>query len=499
MRPWIDQLKEGTNMFFQRVKTAGIAHNAYLLGTEGVGILVDPRRDVTEYLDLARKNKLEIQFVLETHRHEDFVVGSAELQKLARVKVVASNHEFFGNADIKMAHRERKEIGGLIFECLYTPGHTPESVSFAVYFKERPGVAWAVFTGDALFIGEAGRTDLPDPRKTAENAAVLYDSVQQHILPLGDQTLLYPAHGSGSVCGGNIADHDESTIGIERTYNPAFVCSKEEFIQKKLKERIPRPPYFTLMEKLNLSGGISLPGPPQMIPVLGPENFQRRAADGIVIDTRLPESFAGGHIRGSYSIWLAGLAVFSGWIADHKLPVFLVIERPDDLQSAFLHLTRVGVDNVAGVLAGGFEAWRDAGLPIQMSGTISAMSERLWSGQLEILDVRDITEYEKGHIRGAKHAYVGFLPEMDGKISNADVDKAIAVTCSVGHRASLAASILLRRGFKNVVNVIGGMTAVMKVGKPLVDGPDIENTLDAEIVERQAGGFQSCSGDGVSA
>ena len=478
-------------MFFQRIKTDGIAHNAYLLGTEGIGILIDPRRDVAEYLELARKNKLEIQFVLETHRQEDFVLGSAEMQKLARVKVVAGNHKFFGNADIKMAHRERKEMGGLIFECLYTPGHTPESVSFAVYFKERPELTWAVFTGDALFIGEAGRTDLPDPHKTAKNAAILYDSIQKHILPLGNQTLLYPAHGSGSVCGGNIADYDESTIGIERTYNPAFICSKEEFIQNKLKERIPRPPYFTLMEKLNLKGGISLPGAPELIPVLSPQNFQRKSADGIVIDTRLPEAFAGGHIRGSYSIWLAGLPVFSGWIADHKLPIYLVLERPDDLKNAFLHLTRVGVDNVAGVLAGGFEGWRDAGMPIQMSGTISAASDKLWSGQWEVLDVRDITEYEKGHIGGAKHAYVGFLPEIDGGKIEADVHKQIAVTCSVGHRASLAASILLQKGFKNVVNVIGGITAAKKLGKPLVKGPDAEKTLDAAIIERQSGGSDS--------
>lgn len=473
-------------MFFKVFKTPGLAHNAYLIGTKGTGILIDPRRDVDEYLSEALKNKLEIGYVLETHRQEDFVIGSDPVRQITGAKVVSGKHEFSAHSDIQLADGEDLEIGDLIFRCLYTPGHTPESVSYAVYMKEKPDTAWAVFTGDALFIGEAGRTDLPDPDKTAENAAILFDSIQTKLAPLGDQTLLYPAHGSGSVCGGNIAEYDGSTIGFERTYNPAFVKTKEEFIEAKLKERIPRPPYFRLMEKLNLKGGIPLSKKPSAIPVLTPVDFERESASGIVIDTRLPEAFAGGHIPGSYNIWLDGLPVFGGWVADDKVPVYLVLERPEDIEKAFLFLERTGVDNISGVLAGGFEGWRDAALKIEQSGTFTVDCDLLDSNSVSLLDVRDISEFEEGHIAGSKHAYVGFLPELKNIKRNLDDDKPVVLICNVGHRASLATSILLRSGIKNVFNLLGGITAWKKRKKPLVEGPDDEQTLDLEIIKSQS-------------
>ncbi len=472
-------------MFFQRIKTPGVAHNAYLIGSMGVGIIVDPRRDVDEYFAIARKNKLEIKYVFETHRQEDFVLGSAYIRQLTAAQIVSGRHKYSAHSDLSLADGETLEIGELTFRCLYTPGHTPESVSYAVYMKGNPDRAWAVFTGDALFIGEAGRTDLPDPGKTAENASILYESIHNKILPLGDQTLLYPAHGAGSVCGGNIAAYDESTLGFERGYNPAFINSKEQFIENKIKERIPRPPYFRLMEKLNLKGGIPLSTAPESIVILTPKDFARESKKGMVIDTRLPEAFAGGHIPGSFSIWLDGLPVFGGWVADEKAPVYLVLERPEDMEKAFLNLERIGVDNIAGVLAGGFEGWRNAGLDIQMSGTVSVSARSLESGKLRIVDVRDITEYEEGHIRGAKHAYVGFLPGMKDLASELDPHEPVAVICSVGHRAGLAASILLRAGFRNVFNVLGGVTAWKMLDKPLVSGPDEKRTLDLAIINKR--------------
>ncbi len=471
-------------MFFQRIKTPGIAHNAYLIGTEGVGILVDPRRDIDEYVTIARKNKLAIKYVFETHRQEDFVLGSATIRQLCGAKIVSGKHKLFAHSDLRLADGAQLEIGELLFRCLYTPGHTPESVSYAVYFQDKPEIAWAVFTGDALFIGEAGRTDLPDVNKTAENAAILYDSIQQKILPLGDQTLLYPAHGAGSVCGGNIANYDQSTLGLERRYNPAFTQSREEFVQLKLKERIPRPPYFRLMERLNLKGGLALSKDPDTIPSLLPKDFAQESAKGIVIDTRLPEAFGGGHIPGSYSIWLDGLPVFGGWIADDKVPVYLVLEQPTDVKEAALHLQRIGVDNIRGVLAGGFERWRDAGLEISMSGTLSVNSNALQDERTSILDVREITEFEEGHIRGSRHAYVGFLPELGAIERQLDRNQAVAVTCSVGHRASLAVSMLLRMGFTRVFNMLGGMTAWKKLGKPVVTGSDTTHTLDRKILQK---------------
>lgn len=472
-------------MFFQRIKTKGVAHNAYIVGSKGVCAIIDPRRDIDEYLQIARKNKLQIKYVLETHRQEDFVFGSDQIREATKAEIVSGKHKYSAHSDVYLDDGEELKLGDLTFRCLYTPGHTPESVSYACFMKDKPTSAWAVFTGDALFIGEAGRTDLPDPDKTAENAEILYDSIHQKILPLGDQTLLYPAHGSGSVCGGNIAEYDESTIGFERTYNPAFICSKIEFVKKKVEERIPRPPYFTLMEKLNLRGGIKLSKNPDAVPILTPKDFARESENGIVIDARLPEAFAGGHVPNSYSIWLDGLPVFGGWVADDEMPVYLVLDRPDDLKDAFLHLQRIGVDNICGVLAGGFEAWRDAGLDIQMSGTLSVSSKSFAEGGISVLDVRDITEYEEGHIRDSRHAYVGFLPDMPNIKEEFNPQQPLAVTCGVGHRASLAVSILQRAGYKNLLNLLGGITAWKKLDKPLVTGPDATRTLDKDIINKR--------------
>ncbi len=471
-------------MEFKRFKTEGIAHNAYILGTEGIGIIIDPRRDVDEYLEWALSKKINIKYVLQTHRQEDFVLGSKILKEKLGVIVVASNHPISRVADKRMADDEVFDIGGLSIKTLHTPGHTPESVSYAISLKEHPEKVWAVFTGDALFIGETGRTDLPDRNKTAENAGILFDSIHKKILPLGDNVLIYPAHGAGSVCGGNIAKYDESTLGFERTYNPVFTLSREEFISKKLEERIPRPPYFALIEKLNTKGGLPLEKNWNSIVSYSSKDFEKQIKKGIVIDTRLPEAYAGGHIPESYSIWLDGLPVFGGWIAFENKPVFLVLERSEDLKKAFMHLARIGIDSIKGVLSGGFESWRNEGLPVDQSGIVTPMD--LSKSKISLIDVRDITEYStKGHAPLASHNYVGYLERNSNPVKkHFPKDKPIAVTCTVGHRASLAVSILKRNGYKKVYNLIGGMGAWMKLKLPLKKDIDPKRILDKkEITE----------------
>jgi hydroxyacylglutathione hydrolase len=340
-----------------------------------------------------------------------------------------------------------------------------------------------VFTGDTLFIGETGRTDLPAPEQTSDNAGLLYDAVHQKLLPLGDQTLLYPAHGAGSVCGGKIADRDESTLGLERTYNPVFTQTREAFIAAKVKERIPRPPYFAIMERLNLKGGIPLAKRPEEVRLLQPKQFESELKRGIVIDARAPEAYAGGHIPGSLSIWASGLPVFGGWVADETTPVFLVLTSMQELKQAVLALARIGVDGVQGVLAGGFDAWRNAGLPVEASG---AMAPRELQGRIDemrVLDVREDSEFEEeGHIPRASHLYVGYLgAHLQEVTPPLDKSQPIAVTCSVGHRASLAVSILRRQGYRDVVNVLGGMTAWSKLELPVAK--DATNTVATPDVE----------------
>lgn len=453
-------------MFFQRVKTKGLGHNAYVLGCgEGLAVVVDPRRDVADYLSLARENNLTIAYVLETHRQEDFEFGSRNIAEATGAKIVTGTHELFGESDLKLADGGELTVGTTRFVALETPGHTPESVCYAVYPKDAGGACWAVFTGDTLFVGEAGRTDLPDPAKTGENAGLLYDAIHKRIAPLGDQALVLPAHGSGSACGGNISDRDDTTLGIEKATNPAFKKSRREFVQLKVDEKLPRPPYFRHMEEVNLHGGRPL----QVLRdghLLQPKQLQQRMKEGLLIDTRSPEAFAGAHIAGSYNIWLEGLSTFGGWIANHQTKLFLVVDKPEEAHKAVQALARVGIDGVEGVLVKGVESWREQGLPIEQLGTTSAQEVATWMRDepVPILDVRDDMEWEEKHIPGAMHTYVGYLEE---NLPAVPKTSRLVVHCTVGHRSGLAASILRKHGYTGVLNLLGGLKAWEKLDLPL--------------------------------
>ena len=262
-----------------------------------------------------------------------------------------------------------------------------------------------------------------------------------------------------------------------------FTKTREAFIRSKVEERIPRPPYFSVMEELNLRGGAPLAKQPGEVPILQPKELARALAEGIVLDAREPEAFAAGHIPRSYSIWAGGLPVFGGWIAGPSTPVFLVLTSMDDVDSAVLSLARIGVDNVAGVLAGGFEKWRNAGLPVASSGAITPRDLSRVLGQVRVLDVREDSEFEEdGHIPQASHLYVGYVEEHLGKLEPplAKTER-VAVTCSVGHRASVAASILRRLGYERVENVLGGMTAWYALELPTEKGD--ENAVTTSDVE----------------
>lgn len=453
-------------MFFQRVKTKGLGHNAYVLGCgEGLAVVIDPRRDVAEYMDLARQNNLSIAYVLQTHRQEDFELGSRSLAEMTGAKIATGTHELFGESDIKLDDEEEFKVGTTRFVALATPGHTPESMCYAVYPKDAGEKCWGVFTGDALFVGETGRTDLPDPAKTGENAGLLYDAIHRKITPLGEQTLVLPAHGAGSACGGNISDRDDTTLGIEKATNPVFIKSRMDFVDLKLKEKLPRPPYFAHMEQVNLGGGrpLSSPSAPRL---LQPKEFQQRMKEGVLIDTRAPEAFAGAHIRGAYNIWQDGLSTFGGWVANDKTKIFLIVDKPEEAQKAVNALARVGIDSVEGVLVKGVEGWREHGLPIESSGTTSAQetAAAMQAGQVQVLDVRDDMEWEEKHIPGALHTYVGYLEDKPPQLPKTS---RIVIHCSVGHRSGLAASILRRQGYSDVYNMLGGITAWEKLGLPL--------------------------------
>jgi len=463
-------------MFFHRLKKPGLGQNSYILGCgKGLAVVIDPRRDVDEYLRLARENNLTIAYILETHRQEDFEFGSATLSEMTGAPVVSGCHEHFGNTDIQLTDGEDLEVGTTRFVVLETPGHTPESVTYACYVEDAGDQCWGAFTGDALFVGDTGRTDLPDPEQTGENAGILYDSIHTQIAPLGDQALLYPAHGAGSACGGDISDRDDSTLGLEKGTNPVFKQSRSEFVEHKLAEKMARPPYFRHMEKVNLLSGRPLPSP-GTFRVLQPKEFQKRMKEGLVIDTRSPEAFAGAHIASSYNIWLDGVPSLGGWVANENSRIFLVVDSPESMELAVMSLARIGIDSVEGVLLNGVERWREQGLPIETLATTSALETAEWmqQGRVHVLDVRDQYEWNEKHIPGAVHHYVGFLEE---NLPQLPKDSEIVVHCNVGHRSGVAVSILKRHGFERVHNMLGGIKAWESLDLPLTQADEAKKEV----------------------
>ncbi len=452
-------------MELRRFETPGIAHYAYLLADGGEAAVIDPRRDVDEYIRVARTLGVRIRYVIETHRQEDFVMGAAHLAERTGAAIVNGAHELFGHGDIRLADGDAIDLGRARIRALHTPGHTPESMSYAVFPREELWQAWGVFTGDALFFGDTGRTDLSDPDRTEENAALLYEMIHRKIVPLGDGALVFPAHGPGSVCGSGMDPRPMSTIGGERQYNAVLTSSQDVFVRRKASERLPRPPYFRTMEKVNLQGGLAPVGSPGEVPLLTPDEVAQAAKHAELLDTREPEAFAGGHIAGAYSIWLDGLAPFAGWIAEPTTPIVLILERDTDLEAAYLHLSRIGLDGVEGALLGGFDAWRTSGHPIETSGIITPHELTARADMLEVLDVREPAAYDAGHIAGARHCWVGDVEREVGALE-LDHRQPVVVTCGSGHRSGLAASMLLRHEFHDVRNLLGGMTAWRELDLP---------------------------------
>lgn len=446
-------------MQLRRIETPGIAHYAYLLGDAGVAAIVDPRRDVDEYLEVARELGVRVELVIETHRQEDFVLGSAQLAARIGAQIVTGQHECFGRGDIRLNDGETIALGRLRIRALHTPGHTPEGMCYAIHSATAPDRAWGVFTGDTLMFGDTGRTDLPGLDRVGDNAGLLYDSIHAKLGPLPDETLVFPAHGPGSVCGSGLAERPLSTIGLERRSNLVFTLERDAFVAHREADRLPRPPYFRRMEIVNLEGGLPPARRSGDVPLLSPDELAAALGDEVVlIDTREPEAFAGGHIPGAYSIWMAGLVPFAGWIASPTSPVHLCTNHDAEVDLAVAQLARIGVDEVRGALRGGFGSWRSSGRPI---ATHSVMLPRELAGRLDdvsVLDVREAHEFDSGHIPEARNVYVG---EIERSVDSLPLDRRrpIAVTCGVGHRGSLAASMLERAGFSDVRNLLGGMRA----------------------------------------
>ncbi|MDD5038363.1 MAG: MBL fold metallo-hydrolase [Dehalococcoidales bacterium] len=454
-------------MIFERVKSEGIAHNSYLIGSGSEIAVIDPRRDCQVYVDFVQQRGLKIRYIFETHRNEDFVIGSVELNKITGAPIYHGPglDWKYGNT---LVNGQEFRIGYLGLTAIHTPGHTDESMSYVVTDPTTSNARVMVFTGDTLFAGSVGRIDLYGPHEAKRLASNIYDSIFSKLLPLGDGVILCPTHGAGSLCGTNIANRDESTLGIERLYNPTLqLKDKDEFIKYKMSEQIEVPHYFRKMEKYNLEGPPLLGCWPMPEP-LNPIEFRAKLGMGAVaVDTSEPAAFGGAHIKGAYSIWLNGLPIFAGWVLSYDKSILLVLEDQSHLERAVRYLIRAGYDKIAGYLKGGTESWYNAGFTTESLALLSVHELKAKLDRHErllVLDTRDQNEWDSGHIKEALHIYAGHLEQ---RLSEVPRDKPVAVICNVGHRAGLGASILLRAGYPQVYNVLGSVSAWIAAGFPV--------------------------------
>jgi hydroxyacylglutathione hydrolase len=455
-------------LILHKVKSEGIASISYFLASGNEACVVDPRRDAQIFLKLAWEAEANIKYVFETHRNEDYVIGSMEIADVIDVEIYhGPGLEWkYGNS---LTDGQEFNLGVLRIKAIHTPGHTDESVSYVVYDTSTGEAAILIFTGDALFVGDTGRIDMYGPKLAPQNASNLYNSLFNKILPIGDQAVILPAHGAGSVCGAAINERELSTVGLERMQNHALqLKDKDKFIQFKLNEHHYYAPYFKKMEKYNLEGPPLLKNLPRFKPLL-PERFRKELnKGGIIVDTRNPASFGAAHIRGSYNVWLKGLPSYVGWVLPYDKPILLIVENFNDLNKAYKYLIRIGYDNIKGYLVGGIIAWYSNNFPTETVGmiTVEKLKEKLKKNHdIFLIDVRGAPELNEGFIKEAKNIYVG---ELEQKLHQIPRDIPIIAVCGNGARASMATSILKKHGYNDVYNVLGSMKAWYKVGYPVV-------------------------------
>lgn len=458
-------------LVLEQVKVEGIAQLSYLVGDDkaGVAAVIDPRRDVDVYLQMARSLGVRITHIIESHIHADFVSGSHELQARIGAPIYTGKSDNYQFDCKQLNEGDELHLGKVTLRVLHTPGHTPEHISLLVFDSQQGNEPFGIFTGDTVFNKDVGRPDLLGGGTEKDLAAKLYHSLFDKILPLGDRLELYPCHGAGSSCGKSIGDRDRSTIGNERVFSDAFKQRSEaEFVEWILSD-LPEPPtHYPRLKKVNAKGAKVMGCIPTLQP-LSVDQFREKMAgeNVIVIDTRSILAFGGGHIPGAINIALRpAFPTWVGWTIDPEKEILLVIESKRDLNLITEQLFRLGYDNLLGYLHNGILDWYNAGLPLQRVGemTVRELDRQKDDADLIILDVRSDGEYEQGAIPGAKHIYV---PHLIEHLDELDEERAIAVYCGTGYRASLAASILQKHGFERVSNIPGSWKAWQNVELPV--------------------------------
>jgi hydroxyacylglutathione hydrolase len=452
-------------MFLKRYYLGCLAHASYLIGDEEAGraVVVDPRRDVDDYVEDAARAGMRIEYAFLTHFHADFVAGHLELREqtgaticLGRRAEAEYPFRAFGDGDTL-------DLGSVRIEIVETPGHSPESVSLVICDLTAGDSPNAVLTGDTLFVGDVGRPDLRTTFgwRSEDLAGLLYDSLHRKLLSLPDETLVYPAHGAGSMCGKRISDETVSTIGAQRQFNYALQpMSREEFVRIIMADQPEAPDYFTYAAKLNTKLHSTLESTLDDVvrPLSLREVLGAAAAGAQLLDTRDPAAFAAAHLHGSVNAGLRGrFATFAGSVLGHDDPI-IVIAEPGREREAVTRLGRIGFDHVAGFLDGGMNAAAARNDIVETVDRITALElhEELNAPEPPlVLDVRNELEWRLGHVRNSHNVPLTRLQE---RLSDVRRGRAV-VMCQTGYRSSIAASLLRKEGFDEVIDLIGGMTA----------------------------------------
>jgi glyoxylase-like metal-dependent hydrolase (beta-lactamase superfamily II)/rhodanese-related sulfurtransferase len=455
-------------MYFEQFYLGCLAHASYMLGSEGEAAVVDPQRDVEIYLKAANDHGLKIRHIFETHLHADFVSGHLELAARTGAKIYIGTEAGATFPHVALHDGSEVHFGKLSIRALETPGHTPEGICLVVTDEEKSHGPWAVLTGDTLFIGDVGRPDLSKTFTPQQLAGKLYDSLHGKLMKLGDQVLVYPAHGAGSLCGRSMRAERSSTIGTERLTNYALqIKSREEFI-RQLTENLPvRPEYFLEDAQINRTGAPSLAALREPPPISAHQVKELLQQGVFVLDIRPHAEFAAAHILGSVNIALSGqFASWAGALVGLSARPVLVADTPEQYAEARVRLARVGIEDQRGFLQGGIAAWKQAGFELAKLPQMTAdeLSERRHGHHIQVLDVRREGEWQAGHIEGA-----AWFPLDNFKVSAPEIDPAapVAVHCQSGYRSIIACSLLRRAGVKNVIDVIGGFDAWRKAGLPV--------------------------------
>ncbi|HTV07119.1 MAG TPA: MBL fold metallo-hydrolase [Acidobacteriaceae bacterium] len=453
-----------------------LAHASYLLGDEesGVAVVVDPQRDVEQYIADAEQMRLKIRHVFLTHFHADFVAGHLELRDRCGATIRLGARAEAEYAFVPMGDGDVLEFKGMRLSVMETPGHTIESISLVVYDRKKSDVRpYAVLTGDTLFIGDVGRPDLRASLGWTAQALGehLYDSLHGKLMKLPDTVLVYPAHGAGSLCGKKLSSDTVSTMGEQRRLNYALKSmTKEEFVRLVVADQPDAPPYFTYDAILNTRERATLEKNLEtaLRPVELEEVLRLRDEGAQVLDVREPAEFAIGHLKQSINIGLGGqYATWAGTVLDREKPIVIVAEPGREVEAA-MRLGRIGFDHVKGYLMGGMTALADSPEQVARTERVSvliAAEELAGKDAPMVVDVRAPREWAEKHIEGSVNLPLNHLQERMGEVPRG---RRIAIHCAGGYRSSIAASLLRREGVTDVEEVAGGLAAWEAAQLPVV-------------------------------